>query len=286
MKPLLKMAVQRKGRLSEGSLKLILDCGIGFSCGNGQLKVVCDHFPMELMFLRDDDIPGIVADGVADLGIVGSNLLEENKDPVRVVRDLDFARCRLSLAVERKWPWKGISDLEGRCVATSHPRILSAYMEHCGVNARIRKISGSVEIAPAIGVADAVCDLVGTGSTLLSNGLREVETVFRSSAHLVAAPDLPAGKEKLLDRLMLRIQAVLRSRTHKYILLNAPEVSLDAICRLLPGMKSPTVSPLKEAGWVSVQSVVPEEAFWEIVDRLHGLGAEGILVLDLEKMVF
>lgn len=286
MKPLLQIAIQRKGRLSEGSLHLIRDCGLDFSRVNGQLKVACDNFPMEIIFLRDDDIPRIVADGEADLGIAGSNLLRENGDPVRVVRDLDFARCRLSLAVEKERRWEGISGLEGKRIATSHPRILAEYLKAKGVKARIRKVAGSVEIAPAIGVADAVCDLVSTGSTLLSNGLREVDTVFRSSAHLVASPELPRGKEILLERLLLRIQAVLRSRTHKYILLNAPGESLKAICQLLPGMKSPTVSPLKEPGWVSVQSVVREAAFWEIVDQLHELGAQGILVLGLEKMVY
>lgn len=286
MIPLLKLALQRKGRLSEGSLGLLRDCGITFSRSNGKLKVTCDNFPLQLMFLRDDDIPAIVADAVADLGIVGRNLLAENRDAVLPVRDLGFARCRLSLAVEKTRSWTGLENLEDKCIATSHPVILADFLQRRGVSARIRRIAGSVEIAPAIGVADAVCDLVSSGSTLLSNGLREVETVFESSAQLVATPHLPANKKALLDRLLLRIQAVLRARTHKYILLNAPEAALEEICRLLPGMKSPTVSRLNQPGWVSVQSVVAEEEFWEMVDRLHELGAEGILVLGLEKMVF
>jgi ATP phosphoribosyltransferase len=286
MKPVLKLAIQRKGRLSEGSLELLRDCGITFSRSNGKLKVFCDNFPLQILFLRDDDIPAIVAGSVADLGIVGRNLLVESRAEVQPVRDLGFARCRLAVAVEKTRSWAGLDDLEGKWIATSHPRILADFLERRGVNARIRRIAGSVEIAPAIGMAEAVCDLVSSGSTLLSNGLREVETVFQSSAQLVATPELPAQKSELLERLLLRIQAVLRARTHKYILLNAPELALEEICRLLPGMKSPTVSRLNQPGWVSVQSVVKEEEFWEMVDRLHEMGAEGILVLGLEKMVF
>jgi len=286
MKPNLKLAVQCKGRLSEASLALLRDCGIVFSRSNGKLKVDCDNFPLQLLFLRDDDIPAMVAAGVADLGIVGRNLLAESRAPVHMVRDLGFARCRLCLAVEKTQPWQGIGDLQGKWIATSHPVILRDFLKRHGVRARIRRIAGSVEIAPAMGFADAVCDLVSSGSTLLSNGMREVETVFASSAQLVANLKLASDQSVLLERLLLRIRAVLRSRTHKYILLNAPETSLASICRLLPGMKSPTVSRLNEPGWVSVQSVVNEEAFWEVVDRLHELGAEGILVLGLEKMVF
>jgi len=286
VKTFLKLAVQRKGRLSASSLELLRDCGIAFSNGNGKLKVSCDNFPLQLIFLRDDDIPAMVLDGAADLGIVGRNLLAENGDPLQVVQELGFARCRLSLAVERSRTWKGLNDLEGRVIATSHPVILADFLDRNGIRARIRRIAGSVEIAPAIGVADAVCDLVSSGSTLLSNGLREVETVFESSAQLVASPGLGGDQVTLLDRLLLRIRAVSRARTHKYILLNAPEDSLEPICGLLPGMKSPTISRLNQPGWISVQSVVPEEAFWGVVDRLHALGAEGILVLGLEKMVF
>ena len=239
------------------------------------------------------ELTGIISDGngrddiqthswTSDL----QGLLAENGDPLQVVQDLGFARCRLSLAVERSRTWKGLNDLDGGVIATSHPEILADFLDRNGIRARIRRIAGSVEIAPAIGVADAVCDLVSSGSTLLSNGLREVETVFESSAQLVASPGLGGGQAALLDRLLLRIRAVLRARTHKYILLNAPEDSLKPICGLLPGMKSPTISRLNQPGWISVQSVVPEEAFWGVVDRLHALGAEGILVLGLEKMVF
>lgn len=286
MKSRLQLAIQKKGRLSEKSIKLIRDCGIKFSVFNGQLKVACANYPLDIYFLRDDDIPEYVSEGIADIGIVGKNILEENESLVRVIKDLGFARCRLSIAVDRGFEYSGLKDLRGLNVATSYPNILTRYLEENGVKARIHKIRGSVEITPTIGVADAICDLVSTGSTLLSNGLREVEMVMESTALLVSTKDLSDEKIYQLGGLKQRIKSVLRAERNKLILLNAPVKSLDSICTLLPGMKSPTITPLKEKDWVSVQSVVREDQFWEIVDKLHSLGAEGILVMNLEKMVF
>jgi len=282
----LKIAVQKKGRLKEESIRLIRDCGIRFSVFNGQLKATADNYPLQLLFLRASDIPNYVAGGVADLGIVGYNLVAEYDSPVRILKDLGFSRCRLSIAVERNARYRGVGDLEGLSIATSHPRLLSRYLRENKVKARIHRIAGSVEVAPAMGVADAVCDLVTTGSTLLSNGLKEVASIASSTATLIGDPHLSQDQKSLVDGLLLRINAVIRAREYKYILLNAPRRSLDAICRLLPGMKSPTVSSLKDRGWVSVQSVVRETQFWEMVEKLHDLGARGILVVGVEKMVF
>lgn len=282
---MIRLAIQKSGRLSEDSLALIRECGIGFLSSSYKLKTEATNFPLEILFLRDDDIPGYVQDGVADLGIVGQNVLVEAGLPQLEVEPLGFSKCRLSLAIPRGEAYASVADLQGKNIATSYPQILGNYLAGEGVRAQLHTISGSVEIAPSIGLADAICDIVSSGSTLLGNGLREVETVFRSEAVLIANRQLPAEKQQLLEQLRFRMQAVRRARRNKYIVLNAPAAALDAVKALLPGIKAPTVTPLAEAGWVSVQSVVNEDDFWHVTDQLKAVGAEGILVLPIEKMI-
>lgn len=282
---MIRLAIQKSGRLSEDSLSLIRECGIGFLSSSYKLKTEATNFPLEILFLRDDDIPGYVQDGVADLGIVGQNVLIEAGLPGLEVEPLGFSKCRLSLAIPRGEAYTSVADLQGKNIATSYPRILGEYLAGEGVRAQLHTISGSVEIAPSIGLADAICDIVSSGSTLLGNGLREVETVFRSEAVLIANQQLSPEKQQLLEQLRFRMQAVRRARRNKYILLNAPVTALAAVKALLPGIKSPTVTPLAEDGWVSVQSVVNEDDFWHITDQLKAVGAEGILVLPIEKMI-
>lgn len=281
----LKIAIQKQGKLAEGSTALLKKCGIGFSNGQGKLRAEAEDFPLELFFLRDDDIPDYVADGVADLGIVGENILAEDPKPVDVVENLGFGRCRLSIAVPKSLEYSEASDLSGLRIATSYPRILSEFLTAQAVSAEIHEISGSVEIAPSIGLADAVCDLVSSGSTLFSNGLREIETVLRSEAVLIARRDLSAEQNKLLEQFLFRIRSVLAAERNKYILLNAPEDRVAEIASLLPGIKSPTVMPLAEPGWVSLHSVISEHDFWEVVENLKEAGAEGILVLSIDQMI-
>ncbi|HCA59532.1 MAG TPA: ATP phosphoribosyltransferase [Blastocatellia bacterium] len=281
----LKIAIQKQGKLAEGSTALLKKCGIGFSNGQGKLRAEAEDFPLELFFLRDDDIPDYVADGVADLGIVGENILAEYPKPVDVVEKLGFGRCRLSIAVPKAFEYSDAADLSDLRIATSYPRILSEFLAARAVSAEIHEISGSVEIAPSIGLADAVCDLVSSGSTLFSNGLREIETVLRSEAVLIARRDLSAEQNKLLEQLLFRIRSVLAAERNKYILLNAPEDKVAEIASLLPGIKSPTVMPLAEPGWVSLHSVISEHDFWEVVENLKAAGAEGILVLSIDQMI-
>ncbi|GIV57821.1 MAG: ATP phosphoribosyltransferase [Rhodothermaceae bacterium] len=285
MNTVLRLALQKSGRLSDASVQLIEACGIRFSRANNRLRCLTDNFPLELLYLRDDDIPGYVADGVADAGIVGENVVAEKRQPVELLERLGFARCRLAIAVPRSTPYDGLADLEGLHIATSYPNLLSDFLRENGIEASIHEISGSVEIAPSIGLADAICDLVSSGSTLLSNGLKEVETVMHSEAVLIGRPDLPPEKAALLDALRFRIQAVLKAQNFKYILLNAPNGAIDRIVELLPGMKSPTVLPLAESGWSSVHSVVNENDFWEVIENLRAAGAQGILVVPIEKMI-
>ena len=281
----LKIAIQKSGRLSDDSLKLIKECGIKFNNGMGKLKAVADNFPIEFLFLRDDDIPGYVADGVADLGIVGENVLVEKENDVKTVKQLGFSKCRLSIGVDRNWDWKGIKDLDGKSIATSYPKILGDYLKKEGIKAEIHEISGSVEIAPSIGLAEAVCDIVSSGSTLLSNGLKETEVIMKSQAVLISNKNMDAEKQALLDQLIFRINAVQEGKKNKYILLNAPNDSIDEIISLLPGMKSPTVLPLAMEGWSSLHSVVSEEQFWDVIEKLKKAGAQGILVAPIEKMI-
>lgn len=281
----IKIAIQKSGRLSEDSLALIKECGIKFNNGTGKLKAVSSNFPIEFLFLRDDDIPGYVADGVADLGIVGANVRVEKAKEVRVVKALGFSKCRLSLAIPKGEAYQDIHYFEGKRIATSYPEILGQFLQEQGVSADIHEISGSVEIAPGIGLADGICDIVSSGSTLFTNGLKEVATVFKSEAELIASPDLSAAKQAIVDRLLFRMEAVRQATNNKYILLNAPQTAVDTIIGILPGIKSPTLMPLAKEGWVSLHSVISEDDFWENIEALKAAGAEGILVVPIEKMI-
>ncbi|MBK8520301.1 MAG: ATP phosphoribosyltransferase [Chitinophagaceae bacterium] len=282
---MLKIAVQKSGRLYEDSVKLLKECGILLNNGHKQLKAVAENFPLEVYFLRDDDIPQYVFDGVADIGIVGENVLLEKAKNIDLVFRLGFGKCRLSIAVPKNMPYQTVADLDGLKIATSYSGILQQYLQQNGSNAEIHEISGSVEIAPGIGLADAICDLVSSGSTLFTNGLKEVEVILRSEAVLCANKDLSEEKTALLEKLLMRINSVKTAKNNKYIMLNAPNSQLKNIFSLLPGMKSPTVVPLAETGWSSVQSVVNENDFWEVIEKLKGYDAEGILVLPIEKMI-
>ncbi|WP_394351735.1 ATP phosphoribosyltransferase [Pontibacter pamirensis] len=282
---MLRLAIQKSGRLSEDSLNLIRECGISFVNSSLKLKTESTNFPLEILYLRDDDIPGYVADGVADIGIVGENVLVEEGKQSLTVEKLGFSKCRLSLAVPKTMEYNSIQDLNGKNIATSYPNLLKAYLQEQGVEADIHTISGSVEIAPSIGLAEAICDIVSSGSTLISNGLKEVERVFKSEAALIANDDLSEEKREILDKLLFRIHAVQRARKKKYILLNAPNESLDEIRALLPSIKSPTILPLAEDGWSSLHSVVNEDDFWEIIEKIKAAGAQGILVIPIEKMI-
>jgi ATP phosphoribosyltransferase len=285
MKTKLRIAIQKSGRLSESSLKLLKECGIDIDNGLNKLKAEASNFPIEVFFLRDDDIPQYVEDGVADIGIVGENvLLEKNKD-LKVVEKLGFGKCRLSIAIPKDQKYKSIQDLSGKRIATTYATILSKYLKAQKIKAEIHEISGSVEIAPSIGLADAICDLVSSGSTLFTNGLKEVEVVLRSEAVLVSGKKLNKDQQLILNKLLFRLNAVRKAKNNKYILLNAPNKKLDAICKILPGMKSPTILPLADKGWSSVHSVVEENQFWEIIEKLKAEGAQGILVVPIEKMI-
>lgn len=281
----LKIAIQKSGRLSEDSLKLLKECGIDINTGLNKLKTEAYNFPLELFFLRDDDIPQYIEDGVADIGIVGENVLLEKNKKVKTVEKLGFGKCRLSIAIPRDKSFKSVKDLNGSKIATSYSNILAKYLKEQKVKAEIHEISGSVEIAPSIGLADAICDLVSSGSTLLSNGLKEVEVILRSEAVMIATKNLSKEKTALLEKLLFRIKALRSAKKNKYILLNAPNNKLDAICKILPGMKSPTILPLAEKGWSSVHSVVEENQFWDIIEKLKSNGAQGILVVPIEKMI-
>ncbi len=281
----LKIALQKSGKLADASTELLRKCGIGFSNGLGKLRTEAANFPLEIFFLRDDDIPDYVADGVADIGVVGENVLAEDPKDVEIVERLGFGRCRLSIAVPKTVEYRDLQDLAGKRIATSYPRILADFFSSRGITADIHEISGSVEIAPSIGLADAVCDLVSSGSTLFSNGLSEVETVMRSEAVLIRRPDLSEERSAILDQLLFRIRSVNAAAQNKYILLNAPVEKVGEISRILPAMKSPTVLPLAETGWVSIHSVIGERDFWDVVDSLKRAGAEGILVLSIDQMI-
>ncbi|RIV23580.1 ATP phosphoribosyltransferase [Fibrisoma montanum] len=285
MSSVLRIALQKSGRLSEDSYQLFKECGIRFDYGTGKLKSISSNFPAEFLFLRDDDIPGYVEDGVADLGIVGENVAVETARQVATVHKLGFSKCRLSIAIPRGTDWGGLSDLDGKNIATSYPNLLGSYLADQGVQATIHEISGSVEIAPSIGLAEAVCDIVSSGSTLLSNGLKEVETIFRSEAILIANPQMNDDRQALTEQLLFRIKAVQAAKNNKYIVLNAPNEAIPQISRLLPGMKAPTVMPLATEGWSSVHSVINENAFWENIEAIRAAGAEGILVIPIEKMI-
>ena len=281
----LKVAIQKKGRLSEKSLELLMECGIKVSNGDRKLKTEAKNFPMEILFLRDDDIPQYVEQGVADIGILGENeVLERDKDVVTVEK-LGFGNCRLSLAIPKDDVYTGVSFFEGKKVATSYPKILQNFFKEKNINADIEEIGGSVEIATSIGLAEGIFDIVSTGSTLIMNGLKEIETVLKSEAVMISNKNLSEGKAAILDKLLFRIKAYKSGTKSKYIVLNAPNESLEKICTLIPGMRFPTILPLSGSDWSSVHSVVEEDDFWNIIDALKSYGAEGILVMPIEKMI-
>ncbi|MFC2123557.1 ATP phosphoribosyltransferase [Bacteroidota bacterium] len=282
----IRIAIQKSGRLSEESLKLIKECGIKLSGGKGKLKTRSANFPAEFLFLRDDDIPGYVYDQVADAGIVGENVALEKGHEIEIVKRLGFSKCRLSLAIPKEKSYTGVSDFSGLNIATSYPHILNNFLSKHGISADIHEISGSVEIAPSIGLADAVCDIVSSGSTLISNGLKEVETILESEAVLVTHKNLDSKNKEILDDLIFRINSVQRGINNKYILLNAPNDKIQEIIDILPGIKSPTIVPLAMEGWSSLHSVINEDSFWDIIDQLKKAGAEGILVVPIEKMIY
>ncbi len=281
----LRIAIQKSGRLYEDSTRLLKDCGIDIKNGINKLKTEAENFPLEIYFLRDDDIPQYVEDGVADIGIVGENVVLEKDRHVISVEPLGFGKCRLSVAIGRKEEYASPAALEGKRIATSYPLLVKKFLDEKAINAEIHEISGSVEIAPGIGLADAIVDLVSSGSTLFMNGLKEVEVVLRSQAVLIRNEALTNDKLELLDRLLFRIRAVRKAKNNKYVLLNAPNENLEQIISLLPGMKSPTVLPLAEPGWSSVHSVLSEDRFWDIIEQLKAAGAQGILVVPIEKMI-
>jgi ATP phosphoribosyltransferase len=282
---MLKIAIQKSGRLYEGSMNLLKECGIDISNGNNQLRVVANSFPAEIFFLRDDDIPEYVQDGVADIGFVGENVVREKNKSVAAVEKLGFGFCRLSIAVPKNTSIRSINDLEGQRIATSYPFVLENFLSQNKVKASIHEISGSVEIAPKIGLADAICDLVSSGSTLFSNELTEIETILRSEAVLIANQQLTAEQQSIVEKLIFRIQSVKKAKNNKYVLLNAPNDKIDVICGLLPGMKSPTILPLAQRGWSSIHSVIEENDFWNVIENLKSNGAQGILIIPIEKMI-
>ena len=285
METRLKLAIQKSGRLHDDSLNLLKDCGIDLKNGINKLKTEADNFPLEVFFLRDDDIPQYVEDSVADIGIVGENVIYEKNKKVTVSEKLGFGKCRLSVAVGRNEPYSGCQFLANKKIATTYPVLVAKYLKEQKVDAEIHEISGSVEIAPGIGLADAIVDLVSSGSTLFMNGLKEVETIMHSESVLIRQSKLGLVQQQILEKLLFRIRSVRKARHTKYILLNAPNGKLQEIISLLPGMKSPTVLPLAEPGWSSVHSVVNENDFWEIIEKLKEAGAQGILVVPIEKMI-
>lgn len=285
MEQVLRIAIQKSGRLSEKSLDIIKGCGIKFGSDSRVLKEQATNFPLEFLYVRDDDIPSYVRDGVADIGIVGRNEYDEQAIDLEVLRDLGFAKCRLSIAVPNDFNYTGLSCLEGKRIATSYPHILEGILAENGIKATFVQVSGSVEVTPAIGLADVICDLVSSGATLAMNGLREVEKIYTSTAVMIGRKKMGNGeKGAILDRLMLRIDAVMKAASYKYVIFNLPEEHLDQVAGIVGGMKSPTVTRLMEKGWVSVQTVVAEDLFWDVFEQLKALGAQGILVTPIEKM--
>ena len=282
---MIRIAIQKSGRLNEDSLRLLKDCGISIDNGKDQLKAAARNFPMEVFFLRNGDIPQYMRDGVVDLAILGENLLVEKGNDLEVIEKLGFSKCRVSIAVPKGSPFSGIKDLEGKQIATSYPNTVKSFLKENQINANLHIINGSVEIAPNIGLADAICDIVSSGSTLFKNNLREVIEIDTSEAVFVQAPNLNEEKQALIETLQFRIQAVLRAKKSKYILMNVPNDKIDAISSILPVLKSPTVLPLARSGWSSLHSVINAGDFWEVIDALKANGAEDILVCPIEKMV-
>jgi ATP phosphoribosyltransferase len=282
---MIKIAIQKSGRLYDGSVQLLKECGIEVNPSKNQLRLVVNNFPLEIFFLRDDDIPQYVADKVADIGIVGENVLVESGFVVNVVEKLNFGKCKLSIAIPKKETYTNASSLQHKKIATSYPKLLQQFLTKNNVDAEIHIISGSVEIAPKIGLADAICDLVSSGNTLFMNELKEVETIFKSEAVLISNTNLTEEETNILNKLLFRIKSFKKAKANKYILLNAPNDKLNQICAILPGMRSPTILPLATPGWSSVHSVVAEDDFWNSIEKLKEQGAEGILVVPIEKMI-
>lgn len=281
----LKIAIQKSGRLHDQSLKLLRDCGIYIDNGSEQLKASAGNFPMELLYLRNSDIPQYLEDGVADLAIIGENTLVEKQKDVEILQKLGFSKCRLSMAVPKNQENASLNWFNGKKIATSYPNSLTAFLKENNLEAEIHQISGSVEIAPNIGLADAICDLVSSGSTLFKNGLREVGTILKSEACLASSKNLPDEKKQIADKLIFRINAVIRAKKSKYVLMNVPNNKIEEVSSLLPVLKSPTVLPLTMEGWSSLHTVIDEEEFWDVIDKLKQAGAEGILVVPIEKMI-
>ncbi|WP_299253742.1 ATP phosphoribosyltransferase [uncultured Aquimarina sp.] len=281
----IKIAIQKSGRLNQDSVQILKDCGISIDNGKDQLKAATRNFPMEVMFLRNGDIPQYLRDGVVDIAIIGENVLVEKGKDITIAERLNFSKCKVSLAVPKDVEYNSIKDLDGKRIATSYPNTVKEYLKEKGISADLHQISGSVEIAPNIGLADAICDIVSSGSTLFKNNLKEVEVMLTSEAVLAVSPDISNENKEILKKLQFRIQAVLKARASKYVLLNAPNDKIDRIVNILPGMRSPTVLPLAEKGWSSIHTVVEKNKFWDILDELKAEGAEGILVCPIEKMV-
>ncbi|MCM4152500.1 ATP phosphoribosyltransferase [Arenibacter sp. N53] len=281
----IRIAIQKSGRLNEDSLQILKDCGISIDNGKDQLKASSRNFPLEVFYLRNGDIPQYLRDGVVDIAIIGENVLIEKGEDISIAEKLGFSRCKVSLAVPKSTKYNSVKDFEGKRIATSYPNTVKNYLDSKGVKADLHIISGSVEIAPNIGLADAICDIVSSGSTLFKNNLKEVEVMLTSEAVLAVSPQISEEGTVLLEKLRFRIQSVLRARQSKYVLLNAPNNKLDEIIKLLPGMRSPTVLPLAEEGWSSVHTVIHKDKFWEVIQELKKAGAEGILVCPIEKMV-
>lgn len=283
---MLTMAIQKKGRLSTSSIELLEHCGIHLKrTGHDKLKTSAVNYPLEILFLRDDDIPRCIEDGIADIGIVGDNEVLETASNIKKIMPLGFGKCRMSIAIPKHVEYKDITSLEGKRIATSYDHILQNYLDKNFVKAGIHKISGSVEIAPGIDMSEAIFDIVSTGSTLISNGLKEVETILESEAGIYCNNSLDKDKKDLIDKLCFRIRSVNTAKDYKYILLNVPNNKLDLVCEILPGMKSPTIMPLEEEGWSSVHSVIKEDIFWDVIEQLKDAGAESLLVTDIEKMI-
>jgi ATP phosphoribosyltransferase len=281
----LKIAIQKSGRLNEDSIQILKDCGISINNGNDQLKATASNFPLEVLYLRNSDIPQYLIDGVVDAAIVGDNLLVEKGKNIQVAEKLGFSKCKVSVAVPKSFNYNSVTDLDGLRIATSYPNTVLDFFNSKNVSVDLHQISGSVEIAPNIGLADAIVDIVSSGSTLFKNNLKEVEVIFKSEAVLAVSPKISSENKAILNKLQFRIQSVLRARKSKYILMNVPNDKIELISSILPVLKSPTVMPLAQAGWSSVHTVIEEDRFWEVIDELKAAGAEGILVCPIEKMV-
>lgn len=282
----LKIAIQKSGRLNEDSIKILKDCGISIDNGNDQLKVKASNFPLEVLFLRNSDIPQYLIDGVIDIAIVGDNLLVENRNTLPVIEKLGFSKCKVAVAVPENFAYCTPNDLNGLRIATSYPNTASDYFQSQNIEVELHEISGSVEIAPNIGLADAIVDIVSSGNTLFKNNLKQVEVIMESEAVLAVSPMISIQNTIILEQLHLRIKAVLKARKSKYVLMNVPNDKIQQVSAILPVLKSPTIMPLAEKGWSSLHSVINEEKFWEVIDELKNAGAEGILVCPIEKMIF